>query len=168
MRALNAAMRAVGPALLTAATLLLAVAIVEIVMPRADFDPFVMRIEVEGSPPTILRYTDRSNWTSHWDGDAYTYACHDGLYGHFDEARVFRVHAPIEDAIRCPAPARWIGYGWAWSVPWPSSQSGNTITYTNGGERVVFDRTTGFPILYEAGPSDSSPPTYRVIFTVVK
>ena len=161
-------MRSLLPGGATAVVLLLAIAAIQTVLPRTDFDPFVMRIEVNGGPPTILRYTDRSNWTSHWDEDAYTYACHDGLYGHFDATGVFTMHGPIERAIPCPAPGRWIGYGWAWSVPWPSTQSGDTITYTNGGERVVFDRISGFPLLYEAGANASAPATTRIVFTVLK
>src|SRR3954470_6426113 len=136
-----AALRSSVPAFITLAVLALAIGIVKGLMPPSDFAPFALRIEAHGSYNGVaeLRYTNRSNWRIENPDDAYTYACQDGLYGHFDASGVFS-SGRITDAIPCPAPGRWIGYGWAWSVPWPKTESADAITYTNGDERVVFDR----------------------------
>ena len=168
------------PGLATAVVLLAALAFAQL-LPRisGDFDPFTMKIEVYNTPygaaqgvlaltgTDELHYTDHSNWTVQTVGDAYVYACRDGLYGHFDEAGVFH-SGSIKDAFPCPAPGRWIAYGWARSVPWDKTVSGQTVTYQSEGERVVFDLTTGLPVLYEAGASTGALPAERIVYTLVK
>ena len=161
----------VGPAALTLAVLLLVIGVAESLLPANDFAPFTMRIETSGPESRAgvaeLHYTNRSNWSLHDPDDEYIYACNDGLYGHFDAAGVFTTSGGIADAIRCPGANRWIAYGSASAMPWPKTVSGDAITYTNGNERVVFDRKTGFPLVYEAKRPDSSV-GYRMVFIVLK
>jgi hypothetical protein len=145
-------------------------------LPPSDFRSFTMEIETyrrqpEGSfgvPLTRaeLRYQNRSNWQLHNANDEYIYACRDGMYGHYERSGAFVITSP-GDAYPCPAPVRWIYYGTAWGVPWARTIDGDHITYTNTGERVIFDRNTGLPLLYEAGPM-GAPAVERTVYALVK
>ena len=140
-----------------------------------DFAPFVMTITawssarvgfsdgrtLPGTSVSRLAYRDRDNWSitlisddiPGWSGvqtpDAY--ACRNGVYGHVDLSS--GALNPDQWTGPCPAPARWIGYGIAWGIPWDKTISNGVITYTSFGERVTFDMQTGMPIEYEAGIS---------------
>jgi hypothetical protein len=162
------------PAVVTFALIGAGVALVQR-LPLSDFRPFTMTIETyrlqpQGSSVVLsgrveLRYENRANWQIHNPNDEYVYACHDGMYGHYERSGAFVITRP-RDAYPCPGPGRWIGYGIAWAMPWDRATEGDRITYTNAGERVVFDRNTGFPLLYEVGPIGG--PVERMVYTLVK
>jgi hypothetical protein len=167
-------MRSWLPAVVTFALLGVGVALVQR-LPLSEFRSFTMAIEVyslepEGSAVITgraeLRYQNRSNWQIHYPTDEYIYACRYGLYGHYERSGGFVITSP-RDAYPCPGPNRWIGYGIAWAVPWHRTTEGDRITYTNGGERVVFDRNTGFPLLYEVGPTGAAA-VQRTVYRLVK
>jgi hypothetical protein len=163
------------PAVVAVALLGAAITLVQR-LPQSDFRPFTMTIEAyslqpEGSSGIFtgrveLRYQNRSNWQIHNANDEYIYACRYGLYGHYERSGAFVISSP-EDAYPCPGPARWISYGIAWAMPWERTTEGDRITYTNGGERVIFDRNSGFPLLYEVGPTGAAA-VQRTVYKVVK
>jgi hypothetical protein len=169
-------MRTWAPSL-TALVLIVAAALVVERMPwqfspRGDFAPFAMTITawnaarvgdadghtVAGTSVFRLEYGHRDNWTITLVSDEVgggpgvetpdAYACRNGVYGHLDAAG--RLH-PITGGYPCPGANRWIAFGMATAVPWDKSTSGGVVTYTNSGERVSFDLSTGFPLMYEAG-----------------
>jgi hypothetical protein len=158
------------PAFLTLALLGAGVALVQR-LPPSDFRPFTLAIEVYQLEPggssmvlawqAELRYESHSSWQLHNPSDEYIYACRDGIYGHYERSGAFVVTTP-EYAYPCPGPTRWIGYGIAWAMPWDRAMEDDRITYTNGGERVVFDRNTGLPLLYEAGGQGAAAKERRV------
>jgi hypothetical protein len=163
------------PAVVTFALFGAAVALVQR-LPLSDFRPFTMTIEMyqllpEGSSAVLsgrveLRYQNRANWQIHNANDEYIYACEDGMYGHFERSGAFVITSPGY-AYPCPAPARWIGYGIAWALPWDKTIEADHISYTNTGERVVFDRNTCLPLLYEVGPIGGAA-VQRTVYTLVK
>ena len=153
-----------------------------------DFPPFVMTIEewnadrgrtVDGATITgtyvyRVEYHDRSNWTRSLTADiapgaptrlilGQGNACRAGTYGQVDIHGVF--HATSTDPLMCTSLDRWIHYGIAWSYPWAKQVGDGTITYTDPGERVVFDPSTGLPLVYEAGLTTGNA-TYRVTYRV--
>jgi len=65
----------------------------------------------------------------------------------------------------CTSLDRWIHYGIAWSFPWKKEVGNGTITYTDPGERVVFDANSGLPLVYEAGLTTRAV-RYRVTYHV--
>lgn len=161
---------------LVAATL--AIATVELAWPaRPDFPPFVMTIEdwnsqrvglsdgrrLAGTYVHRLEYRRRDDWSltlvfdeipgySKADDPYDNTTCRNGVYGHVDRGGVF--HERSRDPGFCNGVGRWIHYGIAWRYPWRREVAGDTIVYTDPGERVVFDARTGLPLLYEAGPVD--------------
>ena len=140
--------------------------------PEPDFAPFVMTIEdwtsakmgfsdgrvIEGTTIHRLDYRSRDEWTLTLVSETPVaprppqpvgYACRSGTYGHITTDGMFA--AQSTDPRMCSGVGRWIHYGIAWSYPWKKEIDGEHITYTDPGERVVFDRVTGLPLLYEAG-----------------
>ena len=65
----------------------------------------------------------------------------------------------------CNGVGRWIHYGIASSFPWKREVADGRVTYTDPGERVVFDIATGLPLLYEAGLTTGSV-GHREVFRV--
>ena len=51
---------------------------------------------------------------------------------------------------------RWIHPGLACCYRWKKEIADGRLTYTDPGERVVFDLGTGLPLLYEAGKVDGA------------
>lgn len=149
---------------------------------RGDFRPFFMTIEVwnaeavrlaDGTrlPRTDLfrlEYWDRRNWTltqleaerivdgsSCRSGDTYRYDLREGW--------TYRT----SDPTFCNGVGRWIHWGIAWSYPWAREDGPEPgqVTYSDPGERIVFDIRTGLPVVYEAGlttGSAKSRETYRL------
>lgn len=139
---------------------------------RGDFRPFLMTIEFwnaeaiglsDGTrlPRTEiyrLEYWDRRNWSmTRIDDPEYVdrfvegRRCRAGRYHQYD-ARVGWVWMS-DDPGFCNGVGRWIHWGIAWTYPWAREdgpQPGQ-VTYTDPGERVVFDLRTGLPVVYEAG-----------------
>lgn len=166
-----------------------AIAAVELAWPpRPDFPPFVMTIEdwssqrvglsdgrrLAGTSVSRLEYRRRDDWSltlvfdevpgySKADDPYDNRTCRDGVYGHVDRAGTF--HEWSRDPGFCNGVGRWIHYGIAWRYRWKREVAGDTIVYTDPGERVVFDARTGLPLLYEAdglsGPIGRRE-TYRV------
>ena len=164
-------MRRWTPALVTLAVLTLATAAVQRLAPlvRADFSPFVMTIEqwdsnrgyrdgrtIQGTAVYRLEYQRRDDWTLTLLTDEVVpyepgqgMACRSGTYGSIDARGAFT--ALSKDSELCNGVGRWIHYGIASSYPWKKEVAGGLVTYTDPGERVVFDLATGLPRLYEAG-----------------
>ena len=159
-----------APAIATLAVVVLAIAAVQRLAPliRSDFPPFVMTIEqwdsdrgyrdgrtIEGTAVYRLEYQRRDDWTltsltdevPHQPGEGM--ACRSGTYGSIDARGAFT--ALSRDSELCNGVGRWIHYGIASSYPWKKEVLGGLVTYTDPGERVVFDLATGLPLLYEAG-----------------
>jgi hypothetical protein len=153
---------------------------------RGDFAPFVMTIEewnadrgrtadgrsIEGTYVYRVGYHDRANWTRTLIADNAPGAqivlvpqqgngCRNGVYGQIDVSGTF--HATSADPLMCTSLDRWIHYGLAWSYLWKREICDGTITYTDPGERVMFDATTGLPLLYEAGLTTGAA-KYRVTY----
>jgi hypothetical protein len=117
---------------------------------------------IEGTAIYRIEYLSRDNWT--WtlvtdevapqDPGGHGYACRDGTYGYIDAPGNFTATSTNSD--NCNGVGRWIHYGIAWSFPWKKEVADGRITYTDPGERVVFDQATGLPLLYEAGLTTGS------------
>ena len=90
-------------------------------------------------------------------------ACRDGTYGHLDPRGNFEAWS-TEPAM-CNGVGRWIHYGIASSFPWKREVADGLVTYTDPGERVVYDLATSLPLLYEAGLTTGSV-QHREIFRV--
>ena len=160
--------------------------------PRGDFAPFEMTITywsaaragpfsdgrtLSGTSVSHLQYKSRENWTITLVSDEVggslgmqtpdAYACRNGVYGHMDLSGAFHIS---RDPYPCPGASRWIGYGTANAVGWPSSWDKHTadsvVTYSSAGERVSFDLISGLPILYEAGLRPDGTAQSRVMFHV--
>ena len=164
-------MRRWTPAAASLAVLALAIAAVQWLAPlvRPDFPPFVMTIEqwdnyraykdgqtIQGTAVYRLEYQRRDDWTLTLLTDEVVpqergqgMACRRGTYGSIDAGGAFT--ALSRDSGLCNGVGRWIHYGIAWSYPWKREVAGGLVTYTDPGERVVFDLATGLPLLYEAG-----------------
>ena len=162
-------------ALSTLAVLTIAIAAVRFLaplLPRPDFPPFVMTIEqwdnvrgyrdgryVGGTAVYRIEYHHRDDWT--WilvtdevapgDLGGHGYACRNGTYGYVEVGGKFTATETHSD--NCNGVGRWIHYGIASSLPspWTKEVADSRVTYTLTGERLVFDLTTGLPLLYEAG-----------------
>jgi hypothetical protein len=159
--------------------LVLAIAAVQVlapVLPRPDFPPFVMTIEqwdrvrvsysdgrnIGGTSIYRIEYHRSDDWS--WtlvrdelapqDPGGHGYACRDGTYGYVEVGGQFT--ATETHSANCNGVGRWIHYGIAWFFPWEKEVAAGRITYTDPGERVVFDLTTGLPLLYEAGLTTGS------------
>lgn len=138
--------------------------------PEPDFAPFVMTIEewssarigyadgrsVAGTSVYRLEYRSRGDWSLTLISDDLGQqalgegpACRGGVRGQIRADGTFV--AQSTDPALCNGVGRWIHYGVAWSYRWKREIDGRRITYTDPGERVVFDRFTGLPLLYEAG-----------------
>jgi hypothetical protein len=165
-------------ALSTLAVLALAIAVVQLVaprLPRPDFPAFVMTIEqwdkvrvgysdgrtVGGTAVYRVEYHHRDDWTWTLVKDEVAprepgegVACRNGTYGHLDPRGNFEPQST--DPAMCNGVGRWIHYGIASSFPWKKEIAGGLVTYTDPGERVVFDLATGLPLLYEAGLTTGS------------
>lgn len=136
-----------------------------------DFRPFVMTIEqwdaarrsfpdgrtVGGTSVWRLEYHRRDHWTLTLVSDelgmmapGHGQACRDGTYGTVEADGTFRPTS--RDPAMCNGVHRWIHPGLACCYPWRREEADGRITYTDPGERVVFDAATGVPLLYEAGP----------------
>lgn len=140
---------------------------------RGDFPPFVMTIaywdEVQiryadgrtagGTQISRLEYLSRSDWTiTHLTNEVPagpvppdSYACRGARYGHLAQNGVFTAGGRTGSERICPAPDRWISHGVAEHWHWAKEVADGSVTYTDPGERVVFDLRTGLPTLYEAG-----------------
>lgn len=141
--------------------------------PSHDFAPFVMTIEewdrarvgnsdggtIAGSYVYRLEYHRRDDWKMtlvHDDlGTDLTgevYECRDGVWLRFDARG--DLNARTEGSGYCNGVGRWIHYGFAQQHWWVRTVSGDQVTYTDAGERIVFDLATGLPVLYEASSRD--------------
>ena len=179
-------MRRWTAALSTLAVLGLAIAVVQLVSPRLrpDFPAFVMTIEqwdrvrvaysdgrtVGGTSVYRVDYHRRDDWTWTLVRDEVAslepgqgVACRNGTYGQLDAAGTFT--ATSTDPAMCNGVGRWIHYGIASSFPWKREVADGLVTYTDPGERVVFDFATGLPLLYEAGLTTGSV-GHREVFRV--
>jgi hypothetical protein len=173
----------------TLAVLGLVITAVQLLGPlfRPDFPPFVMSIEqwdkvrvgysdgrtIGGTSVWRLDYHRRDDWT--WtlvsdevapqDPGGHGSACRNGSYGYVEAGGNFTPTST--DPAMCNGVGRWIHYGVASSLPspWKKEVADRTVTYTLTGERVVFDLTTGLPLLYEAGPT-TGPVGHRDVFRV--
>lgn len=171
----------------TLAVLALAIAAVQLLaplLPRPDFRPFVMTIEqwdkvrvaysdgrtIGGTAVYRVDYHRRDDWTWTLVSDevgspepGQGVACRDGTYGQLDARGKFTATETHSD--NCNGIGRWIHYGIASSYPWKKEVADGQVTYTDPGERVVFDLATGLPLLYEAGLSTGSV-GHREVFRV--
>ena len=137
---------------------------------QPDFRPFVMSIEewnssrigysdgrtVGGTAVYRLEYHRRDHWTLTLVSDdlgAWALgegkACRNGTYGSIGADGAFREQS--RDPGFCNGVQRWIRPGLACCYPWKKEIADGLVTYTDPGERVVFDLGTGLPVLYEAG-----------------
>ena len=138
-----------------------------------EFRPFTMTIESwnaeaiglsDGTrlPRTEvywLEYWDRRNWTmtriddpARPDRFIEGRRCRAGKYHYYDQGNW---QWGSDDPGFCNGVSRWIHWGMAWSYQWAREdgpQPGQ-VTYTDPGERVMFDLRTGLPLVYEAGPT---------------
>jgi hypothetical protein len=155
-------------------------------LPRPDFPPFVMTMEqwdnvrgyrdgrtVGGTAVYRIEYHRRDDWT--WtlvtdevapqDPGGHGYACRSGTYGSVDASGNFAAWSTDPD--NCNGVGRWIHYGIASSLPspWTKEVADGRVTYALTGERIVFDLTTGLPLLYEAGLTTGSV-GHREVFRV--
>jgi hypothetical protein len=152
-----------------------------------DFPPFVMTIEewnaervglpdgrrLAGTFVYRLDYVRRDHWTQTLIADEVPgydpgpprekpIACRDGVYGWIEPSGNFTETS--RDPDFCNGVPRWIHYGMAWNYhPWQKETGDGVITYSDPGERVVFDATTGLPRLYEAGRADGTV-RYRIVY----
>lgn len=174
-------------ALSTLVVLALAIAAVQLLAPRLrpDFPPFVMTIEqwdrvrvaysdgrtIGGTSVWRLDYNRRDDWTLTLVTDelalqgpgGHGQACHNGTYGYIETGGKFT--ATETNSLNCNGVGRWIHHGFAWSYPWKKEVADGRVTYTDPGERVVFDLATGLPLLYEAGLTTGSV-GHREVFRV--
>jgi hypothetical protein len=148
-----------------------------------DFPPFVMTIEdwsaqrigysdgrtVAGTYTYRLDYRRRDEWTLLVVGDSLGvatgegYGCRGGTYGMVTSGGSFR---PMEERSgNCNGVHRWIHPGIACCYHWTKVVADGLITYTDPGERIVFDERTGLPVLYEAG-STSGEVRNRTVFRI--
>jgi len=137
----------------------------------SDLRPFVMTIEewaaarmsysdgrtVGGTAVYRLEYQRRDHWTLTLVSDdlgalppGEGKACRNGTYGSIGADGAFRPES--SDPGLCNGVRRWIHPGLACCYPWKKEIADGRVTYTDPGERVVFDLGTGLPLLYEAGP----------------
>ena len=151
------------------------VAVQALPWPRRDFPPFVMTIEtwddvrvrhadgthVGGTSVWRLEYRRRDDWRVTLVSDSlsqmeqgYGQECAGGTYRHFDVRG--KLSGVTNEPGMCNGVARWIHYGMAWHYPWDREVTGDRVIYTDPGERVAFDLTTGLPLLYEAGRIDGA------------
>ena len=179
-------MRRWTAALSTLAVLGLAIAVVQLLAPRLrpDFPAFVMTIEqwdrvriaysdgrtVGGTSVYRIEFHRRDDWTWTFVKDEVSslepgqgVACRNGTYGQLDAAGGFT--STSTDPAMCNGVGRWIHYGIASFFPWTREVADGLVTYTDPGERVVFDLATGLPLLYEAGPTAGSV-GHREVFRV--
>ena len=182
-------MRRWAGALSTLAVLALTIAVVQLIALRLrpDFPAFVMTIEqwdkvrvaysdgrtIGGTAVYRIEYHRRDDWSwtlvtdevSPQDPGGHGYACHDGTYGYIEVGGKFI--ATETDSANCNGVGRWIHYGIASSLPspWTKHIADGRVTYTLTGERVVFDRMSGLPLLYEAGLTTGSV-GHREVFRV--
>jgi hypothetical protein len=168
------------------AVLALGIAAVQLLPPlfRPDFPAFVMTIEqwdkvrvaysdgrtIGGSSVYRVDYHRRDDWTWTLVKDEVApqdpgqgVACRNGTYGHLDSRGNFAATEMHSD--NCNGVGRWIHYGIASSFPWKREVANGLVTYTDPGERVVFDLATGLPLLYEAGLTTGSV-GHREVFRV--
>lgn len=147
-----------------------------------DFPPFVMRIEIwdavreqhsdgrtrGGTAIYRLNYQRKDEWTLRLVSDdlgaapGQGTACQSGTYAQITPDGAFHTDSRHSN---CSGPVRWVWYGVAWHYGWPREVTGDLITYTDPGERVVFHRLSGLPLLYEAGPA-GGPVGERIVFKV--
>lgn len=141
--------------------------------PSHDFMPFVMTIEewdrarvtnsdggtIAGSYVYRLEYHRRDDWKMtlvHDDLGAdltgEVYECRDGVWFRFDADG--HLNTRVEASGYCDGVGRWIHYGIAQQYVWVRTVTGDRVTYTDEGERIVLDRATGLPILYEVSSRD--------------
>jgi len=136
-----------------------------------DFRAFVMTIEYwnaeaiglsDGTrlPRTdvyTLEYWNRRNWTmtriddpDRRDRFVEGRRCRAGQYYYYDQGGW---QWSSDDPGFCNGVGRWIHWGIAWSYQWvrEAGPEPGQVTYTDPGERVVFDLRTGLPLVYEAG-----------------
>jgi hypothetical protein len=171
----------------TLVVLAVAIAAVQFLAPRLrpDFPPFVMTIEqwdrvrvgysdgrtIGGTSVWRLDYDRRDDWTlilvtdelAPQDPGGHGQACHNGTYGYIETDGKFT--ATETHSLNCNGVGRWIHHGIAWSYPWKKEVADGRVTYTDPGERVVFDLATGLPLLYEAGSTTGSV-GHREVFRV--
>lgn len=128
---------------------------------------------IEGTSVYRLDYHRRDDWTWTLVSDHVVgmtppepgqgHACRNGTYGRLDARGNFTPEST--DPAMCNGVGRWIHYGIASSYPWKKEVADGRVTYTDPGERVVFDLATGLPLLYEAGPI-TGPVGHREVFRV--
>lgn len=149
-----------------------------------DLRPFVMTIEqwdaarmsfpdgrtAGGTAVWRLEYHRRDHWTLTLVSDelgamapGHGQACRDGTQGTVEPDGTFR--ATGRDPALCNGVHRWIHPGLACCYPWRREEADGRITYTDPGERVVFDARTGLPLVYEAGPVNG-PVGQRIVYRV--
>jgi hypothetical protein len=115
---------------------------------------------LEGTYVYRLEYFRRDEWTLTLISDEVPgyqvgpprekpIACRGGVYGRIEPSGAFTETS--RDPAFCNGVGRWIHYGIAWNYGWKKEIGDGVITYTDPGERVVFDAKTGLPLLYEAG-----------------
>lgn len=175
---------------LIAATAIAAAIVVGQVRPWSaaapDFPPFLMTIEewnsqrvgfpdgrrLAGTYVYRLEYVRRDHWTQTLIADEVPghdpgpprekpIACRDGVYGWIEPSGAFTETS--RDPGHCNGVGRWIHYGMAWNYRWQKEIGDGVITYSDPGERVVFDAASGLPRLYEAGPVDGTV-GYRIVY----
>ena len=173
--------RALLPGAVTVVLIVIAAAALEQLRRPSDFPPFVMTIVdwtsqrgyvngtyTEGSYTYRLEYQARDDWTMTVVGDS-TIAgipdlggsrCDHGTYETFDARG--HVTGQLREPPGCNGVGRWIHRGLAEHWGWPRIVQDGRAIYTLDGERVVFDLTTGLPVLYEAGLSGASVGTWTV------
>ena len=179
-------MRRFTGTLSTLAVLGLTITLVQLLAPRLrpDFPAFVMTIEqwdkvrvaysdgrtIGGMSVYRVEYHRRDDWTWTLVKDEVApaepgqgVACRNGTYGQLDAAGNFT--ATSTDPAMCNGVGRWIHYGIASFFPWKREVADRLVTYTDPGERVVFDLASGLPLLYEAGLTTGSV-GHREVFRV--
>lgn len=121
---------------------------------------------VGGTATYRLEYQRRDHWTLALVSDEFGgvprqgSACREGTYGSIGVDGVF--HARSTDPGFCNGVPRWVRPGMACCYTWKKEIANGRVTYTETGERVVFDLATGLPLLYEAGPVDGPVATRTV------
>lgn len=169
--------------LVGAAVLGIAAVVAPLINRQPDFRPFVMSIEewsssrmsypdgrtVGGTAVYRLEYHRRDHWTLTLISDdlgawapGQGKACRNGTYGSIDVDGAFR--AESRDPGLCNGVQRWIHYGMACCYPWKKEIADGVVTYTDPGERVVFDLATGLPLLYEAGSLSGGAAKQRTVY----
>lgn len=171
------------------ATLLLALAFAGSDVPAAaDYASFVMTYEsysvdrihyadgrmVAGTATYRLEYRRRGDWDLFLVEDTVRPEAHDewhcraGQRVRFDAAG--RPAVIDRDRSLCWGVNRWIGSPTLATARWWVRREGplpGQVTYTDPGERVVFDLRTGLPASYEAGLVDGGVASYRETYRLI-